>query len=113
MFADKIGFLSDEIEWYHVNFLFLHWRINLKEILFDRQYSTDYKLDTYLKIARLYLEDEDPVQAEAYINRASLLQTDSRNHELQIHYKVRRIFVPIHINSKLKLNRMYTGTEMV
>jgi hypothetical protein len=41
-----------------------------------------------LKIARLYLEDADPVQAEAYINRASLLQTDSQNHELQIHYKV-------------------------
>jgi hypothetical protein len=39
-----------------------------------RQYTVDYKLDTYLKIARLYLEDDDPVQAEAFINRASLLQ---------------------------------------
>ena len=54
---------------------------------FYRQYPTDYKLETYLKIARLYLE-EDPVQAEAYINRASLLQADSKNEELQIHYKV-------------------------
>lgn len=27
-----------------------------------------------MKIARLYLEDEDPVQAEAFINRASHLQ---------------------------------------
>ncbi|XP_053387207.1 COP9 signalosome complex subunit 4-like [Mercenaria mercenaria] len=53
----------------------------------QKQYTTDYKLETYLKIARLYLEDSDPVQAEAYINRASLLQTDSQNHELQIHYK--------------------------
>ena len=53
-----------------------------------RQYTTDYKLETYLKIARLYLEDADPVQAEAFINRASLLQTDSHNAELQIHYKV-------------------------
>lgn len=34
----------------------------------------DYKLETYLKIARLYLEDDDPVQGEAYINRASILQ---------------------------------------
>lgn len=34
----------------------------------------DYKLETYLKIARLYLEDDDPVQAESFINRASLLQ---------------------------------------
>lgn len=40
----------------------------------NRQYSVDYKLETYMKIARLYLEDDDPVQAEAYINRASLLQ---------------------------------------
>lgn len=39
-----------------------------------RQYTVDYKLETYLKIARLYLEDDDPVQAEAFINRASLLQ---------------------------------------
>lgn len=53
-----------------------------------RQYNVDYKLDTYLKIARLYLEDDDPVQAEAYINRASLLQNESTNEQLQIHYKV-------------------------
>ncbi|XP_077999100.1 COP9 signalosome complex subunit 4-like [Glandiceps talaboti] len=54
----------------------------------QKQYSVDYKLETYLKIARLYLEDEDPVQAEAYINRASLLQADSTNEQLHIHYKV-------------------------
>uniref|UniRef100_A0A8C1I0W3 COP9 constitutive photomorphogenic homolog subunit 4 (Arabidopsis) n=2 Tax=Cyprinus carpio TaxID=7962 RepID=A0A8C1I0W3_CYPCA len=45
----------------------------------QKQYNVDYKLDTYLKIARLYLEDDDPVQAEAYINRASLLQNESTN----------------------------------
>ena len=49
----------------------------LIEIFFYRQYSVDYKLETYLKIARLYLENDDPVQAEAYINRASLLQVIS------------------------------------
>ncbi|XP_074647483.1 COP9 signalosome complex subunit 4-like isoform X2 [Tubulanus polymorphus] len=54
----------------------------------QKQYSNDYKLETYLKIARLFLEDSDPVQAEAYINRASLLQADSQNEELLIHYKV-------------------------
>lgn len=57
-----------------------------------RQYNVDYKLDTYLKIARLYLEDDDPVQAEAYINRASLLQNESSNEQLQIHYKVHSDF---------------------
>jgi hypothetical protein len=68
-----------------------------------RQYPADYKLQTYLKIARLYLEDEDPIQAEAYINRASLLQADSKNEELQIHYKVIYIFisVPYSINGWL------------
>lgn len=54
----------------------------------QKQYSNDYKLETYLKIARLYLEDEDPVQAEAYINRASMLQAETKNEELQIYYKV-------------------------
>lgn len=56
--------------------------------IYPRQYNVDYKLETYLKIARLYLEDDDPVQAEAYINRASLLQNESTNEQLQIHYKV-------------------------
>ncbi|GIY39816.1 COP9 signalosome complex subunit 4 [Caerostris extrusa] len=54
----------------------------------QKQYSVDYKLDTYLKIARLYLEDDDPVQAEAFINRASLLQAESKDEHLQIYYKV-------------------------
>jgi len=54
----------------------------------QKQYSVDYKLETYLKIARLFLEDDDPIQAEAYINRASLLQAETKNEELQIQYKV-------------------------
>uniref|UniRef100_T1JPH2 COP9 signalosome complex subunit 4 n=1 Tax=Strigamia maritima TaxID=126957 RepID=T1JPH2_STRMM len=54
----------------------------------QKHYSVDYKLETYLKIARLYLEDDDPVQAEAYINRASLLQAETTNEQLQIYYKV-------------------------
>ncbi|KAL6254338.1 hypothetical protein P5V15_014387 [Pogonomyrmex californicus] len=37
---------------------------------------------------KLYLEDDDPVQAEAFINRASLLQAESKNEQLQIYYKV-------------------------
>lgn len=47
----------------------------------------DYKLETYLMIARLYLEDDDPVKAEAYINRASLLQAETKNEELLVLYK--------------------------
>jgi len=54
----------------------------------QKQYTTAYKLETYLKIARLYLEDEDPVQGEAYINRAAQLQTLNKDEHLQIIYKV-------------------------
>lgn len=41
-----------------------------------------------MKIARLYLEDDDPIQAEAYINRASLLQGETKKTELHVLYKV-------------------------
>jgi len=54
----------------------------------QKQYTVDYKLETYLKIARLYLEFEDAINAEAFINRASLLQNESKNEQLQIYYKV-------------------------
>jgi len=45
----------------------------------QKQYSNDFKLKTYLKIARLYLEDDDAVQAEASINRATLLHVEVKN----------------------------------
>lgn len=54
----------------------------------QKQYSVDYKLETYMKIARLYLEDGDPILAEAFINRASLLQAETKDEQLQIYYKV-------------------------
>jgi len=54
----------------------------------QKQYTVDYKLETYLKIARLYLEDDDPTQGEAYINRAAQLQTQTKNPQLQVVYKV-------------------------
>ena len=45
-------------------------------------------METYLKIARLYLEDDDPVEAESYINRSGLLCHDVKNEKLNILYKV-------------------------
>jgi len=57
-------------------------------IFIIRPLPSDYKLKTYLRIARLYLEDDDPVQAEVFINRASLLQNETRDEELQILYRV-------------------------
>ncbi|KAF4530662.1 hypothetical protein B566_EDAN004901 [Ephemera danica] len=40
----------------------------------QKQYTVDYKLETYLKIARLYLEDDEPAE--------------SKDQQLQIYYKV-------------------------
>ena len=54
----------------------------------QKVYSVDFKMDVYLKIARLYLEDEDHVNAEAYINRAALLQSEVNNKELHVIYRV-------------------------
>jgi len=51
-------------------------------------YPNDFKLEIYLKIAQLYLEDDDPVQAEAFIKRASILQAETKNMQLQILFKV-------------------------
>ena len=53
-----------------------------------RIYTGDFKLEIYLKIAQLYLEDDDSIQAEAFINRASILQAETKSERLQILYKV-------------------------
>jgi len=53
----------------------------------QKQYSPSYKLETYLRIAKLYMEDEDPVQGEAYINRAAQLQSQTKEEKLQIQFK--------------------------
>jgi len=53
-----------------------------------RIYGADFKMEIYLKIAQLYLEEQDHVSAEAYINRAALLQSEVAKKELHIIYKV-------------------------
>lgn len=45
-------------------------------------------MDIYVKIARLYLEDEESVQAEAYINRAAELIHQVQDDALRLKYKV-------------------------
>jgi COP9 signalosome complex subunit 4 len=82
------GIPLESAQKYHNLFLF-------ENIIFDfiiRPLSSDYKLTTYLRIARLYLEDDDPVQAEVFINRASLVQNETREEQLQILYRVRNCF---------------------
>ncbi|XP_006885389.1 PREDICTED: COP9 signalosome complex subunit 4 [Elephantulus edwardii] len=73
----------------------------------QKQYNVDYKLETYLKIARLYLEDDDPVQAEAYIRqqRSRMLATlfkDERCQQLAAYG----------ILEKMYLDRIIRGNQL-
>ena len=48
-----------------------------------RIHEADFKMEIYLKIAQLYLEEQDHVSAEAYINRrAALLQSEVAKKEV-------------------------------
>lgn len=53
----------------------------------QKQYQNDFKLKTYVKIAELYLEEADSVQAEINLSRAAALEKDTRDPHLQIKYK--------------------------
>ncbi len=46
-----------------------------------------YKLAKNIKIAMLYLEDDDSVSAEAFIKKASALLGACADEELQLQYK--------------------------
>lgn len=52
-----------------------------------RVLDNQYKLQKNIKIAMLYLEDDDPVSAEQYIKKASSLITASKDSLLELHYK--------------------------
>lgn len=54
----------------------------------QKHYSTEHKLGRLLRIAQLHLKNEDPIQAESFINRASLLQNQSTDNVLKIKFKV-------------------------
>lgn len=49
-----------------------------------RTISEDYKIKIFIRIVRLYLEDEDSVSADAYLNRASMLNPQDRIMQLQL-----------------------------
>jgi len=53
-----------------------------------RVQPNDVKLRKYVKIAQLYLEDDDAVSAESFINRASALISASSDEKVNLHYKV-------------------------
>jgi len=53
----------------------------------QRFLSAESKVEIYVKIARLYLEDEESVQAESYINRAAELIHQVEDQSLKLAYK--------------------------
>jgi len=53
----------------------------------QKQYTVQYKLEIYLKVARLYLEVEDDVQSEAYINRAAQLVPQTKEETILTMFK--------------------------
>jgi len=54
----------------------------------NRVLEPEYKMDIYVKIAQLYLEEDESVQAEAYINRASEFVHTVKDETLKLRYKV-------------------------
>jgi len=53
-----------------------------------RVLDDNYKVEKYIKIAQLYLEDDEPVSAETFINRASLLINEETEPSLRLLHKV-------------------------
>eukprot|EP01117_Protostelium_nocturnum_P008432 TRINITY_DN3016_c0_g1_i2.p1 TRINITY_DN3016_c0_g1~~TRINITY_DN3016_c0_g1_i2.p1 ORF type:complete len:259 (+),score=96.31 TRINITY_DN3016_c0_g1_i2:734-1510(+) len=54
----------------------------------NRVLEPDYKVNIYIKIAQLYLEEEESVDAEKYVNRASEMIHQVKSDELKLRYKV-------------------------
>jgi COP9 signalosome complex subunit 4 len=48
-----------------------------------------YRVRTSIRIAMLYLEDDDPVNAEMHIKKASSLIGSVHDEELELQYKAR------------------------
>ncbi|KAH8830517.1 hypothetical protein DL96DRAFT_1813555 [Flagelloscypha sp. PMI_526] len=54
----------------------------------QRSITDAVKLDTYIRIVRLLLEEGDSVQAETYYNRAALLIHSNQDKEIALKYKL-------------------------
>ncbi|XP_065159550.1 COP9 signalosome complex subunit 4-like [Atheta coriaria] len=52
------------------------------------QYSSNYKLGTYLRLSRFYLEIHNGEEAESYINRAGYTLVDAEDESLHTDFKV-------------------------
>ncbi|KAJ6973664.1 COP9 signalosome complex subunit 4-like isoform X1 [Populus alba x Populus x berolinensis] len=58
-----------------------------------RVIDDSFRLSKCVQIARLYLEDDDAVNAEAFINKASFLVSSSQHEVLNLQYKVQIVLL--------------------
>lgn len=49
--------------------------------------SADHKVDKYVKIAQLYLEEDEHFEAERFITKASVLMPDVKDQTIHVRYK--------------------------
>ncbi|KPL99964.1 COP9 signalosome complex subunit 4-like protein [Sarcoptes scabiei] len=54
----------------------------------QKEYSIEFRIEIYIRIARLYLANQDIENAENFMNRASMIQSDLRNPKLRNQYKL-------------------------
>ncbi|CAI6372300.1 unnamed protein product [Macrosiphum euphorbiae] len=52
------------------------------------RFTVDVELELNMKIARLYMEDDDPLLADPYVKKAAVLQSETTNNDLHLNYKV-------------------------
>lgn len=53
----------------------------------QKKFSSEFKMEIYLQIAKLFLEEQDSALAESYISRSSHLQSEVKNPQLSVSYQ--------------------------
>jgi hypothetical protein len=86
---DNLMFLSGIFPYFsHFVDMYGTYVLTILFLLFFRVVTVDEKLEVYLKIAALYLEAGDAVQAEIFVNRASAFIHDTSTAILIMMHKV-------------------------
>ncbi|KAF9206852.1 COP9 signalosome complex subunit 4 [Haplosporangium sp. Z 27] len=67
----------------------------------------EYKVGVYIRIVRLLLEDDEAVDAEAYLNRASVLMRDTKDLALQLTFKLSQARISDFKNKFLEASSRY------
>ncbi|KAI7688443.1 COP9 signalosome complex subunit 4 [Sarcoptes scabiei] len=70
----------------------------------QKEYSIEFRIEIYIRIARLYLANQDIENAENFMNRASMIQSDLRNPKL--HAAQRYIEISQSLDSDIERNEV-------